>query len=236
MNTQELTSQNNVGDFVNRYPDQAIAIFNGLGIDFCCGGNLSLKRACDEKNIDPEQILSQLMDSSEASSVATDWAQLDLTQLVDHIVSTHHNYLKDALPRITEAMKKVVNAHGKNHPQLFELEKLVQALREDLEPHLMKEENVLFPMIRKMNADPQAGTSHCGSLANPIRVMLSEHDNAGILLEKIKALSYNYSLPDDACATFTFLYQQLRELEADTHLHVHKENNLLFPQVLNAAV
>jgi regulator of cell morphogenesis and NO signaling len=235
MNYPGFTSQNKVSDFVNKNPDHAIDYFNNLGIDFCCGGAKTLKQACEEKKLDHEQILSQLNDPSKISKKdnCKDWTQLTPAKLTDHIVSSHHKYLSEALPRVTEAMEKVVRAHGKNHPELLELEKNIRLLREDLEPHMLKEEKVLFPMIRKMEGNLEGGMPLSRLVANPIRVMRSEHDKVAELLQNIKTLTNNYTPPEDACGTFTFLYQKLKELESDTHLHVHKENNLLFPQALN---
>lgn len=126
-----------------------------------------------------------------------------------------------------------MNAHAKNHPELIELQKNIKFLREDLEPHMLMEENILFPMIRKIDETIEAEGAHCGSVANSIRVMMAEHDNAGKLLNSIKNLTNNYSPPEGACGTYIFLCQNLKELESNTHLHVHKENNLLFPQALN---
>lgn len=235
MNYPGFTGQNKVSDFVNKKPNPAIDIFNDLGIDFCCGGTKTLKLACEEKKLDPAQILRKLNDSSKKSSVDNfaDWIKFRPSRLADHIVSVHHKYLSDALPRLTEAMEKVVRAHGKNHPELFELGKNFRLLREDLEPHMLKEENVLFPMIRKMEGNINGGMSLSRLVANPIRVMRSEHDSTGKLLHNIKTLTNNYSPPEDACGTYKFLFKKLKELESDTHLHVHKENNLLFPQALN---
>ena len=235
MSYPKLTSENQVSEFVNRNPDHAMAIFNRLDIDFCCGGDKTLKLACEELKLDHEQILSQLNDSSKLSREenSEDWTQFRSSKLADHIVSVHHKYLYEALPRLTELMEKVVRAHGKNHPELFELEKNIRLLREDLEPHMLKEEDVLFPMIRKMEGDIEGGMSLSRLVANPIRVMMSEHDNVGRLLQNIKTLTNNYSPPEDACGTYLFLFEKLKELESDTHLHVHKENNLLFPQALH---
>jgi len=234
MNNQNFTSQNKVSEFVNKNPHHAIEVFNNLGIDFCCRGAKTLKLACEEKELDHKQVLNDLNAYSENSEEANkgDWTQLGLTELIDHIETTHHKYLKDNLPQLTEAMAKVVAAHGKNHPELIELEETIRYLREDLEPHMLKEEKALFPMVKSLHGDRENGMSLCGSVANPIRVMMTEHDNVATLLNKIHALTNSYSPPEDACETYKFLYKKLKEMEADIHLHVHKENNLLFPQAL----
>ena len=234
MNNQIFTSKNKVSDFVNNNPDHAIDIFNNLGIDFCCGGGKSLKLACEEKNLNHSQVLDDLNANSENTGEVDSgaWSQLGLTDLVNHIETTHHKFLHDTLPQLTDSMTKVLAAHGKKHPELFELEKTIGILRDDLEPHMMKEENVLFPMIKSLEGSLANGGSPCGSIANPIRVMVMEHDNVAQVLKKLNALTNSYSPPQDACETYKYLYKKLMEVESDTHLHIHKENNALFPQAL----
>jgi regulator of cell morphogenesis and NO signaling len=152
--------------------------------------------------------------------------------LVDHLESTHHAYLRVALPRLCALADKVASVHGERHPELSEVARLVVELRADLEPHLLKEERVLFPMVRELAGAAVAPEFHCGTLANPIRVMSQEHDAVGELLALLRATTGDYAVPADGCASYAALYTGLAELEADTHLHVHKENNVLFPAVL----
>lgn len=163
---------------------------------------------------------------------SVDWAAMTPAALVDHLESTHHAYLRDALRRLGALVDKVAAVHGERHPELGGVRSVFAELRADLEPHLVKEEQILFPMIRELAAATAAPTFHCGSLANPIRVMLGEHDTAGDLLARLRTLTGGYAVPDDGCASYRALYGGLAELEADTHLHVHKENNVLFPAVL----
>jgi len=153
-------------------------------------------------------------------------------ELVDHLETTHHRYLSDTLPRVGALVDKVAAVHSDRHPELVTVRSLFAELRADLEPHLVKEERVLFPMIRELATAATAPRFHCGTLANPIRVMLTEHDTAGDLLARLRAATANYSVPADGCASYHALYAALAEVEADTHLHVHKENNVLFPAVL----
>lgn len=160
------------------------------------------------------------------------WATFGPAELVDHLQATHHAYLHDELPRLTALADKVAQVHGGRHPELLDVQRLYGELRDDLEPHLAKEEQVLFPMIRELAAADTAPTFHCGTLRNPISVMLREHDRAGELLERLRAVTDGFVIPDGACANYTALYTGLEALEADTHLHVHKENNLLFPAVI----
>jgi regulator of cell morphogenesis and NO signaling len=151
---------------------------------------------------------------------------------VDYIEATHHQYLHAELPRISALADKVVAVHGRRHPELAGVHATYEALRADLEPHLHKEEVVLFPMIRQLDAATDTPSFHCGTIRNPIGVMLMEHDRAGDLLARLRHLTDGYRAPDDACASYRALYEALATLEADTHAHVHKENNVLFPAVL----
>jgi regulator of cell morphogenesis and NO signaling len=142
---------------------------------------------------------------------------LTLTELTEHLESTHHVYLKKALPRLVALMDKVHQAHSPRHPELTRLQTVVENLRADLEPHLLKEEQILFPLIRQLEA-----------AQGPIRVMRSEHDGAGELLKEMRTLTNVYVVPKDGCQSFQLLYEGLKELEEDTHLHIYKENNILF--------
>jgi regulator of cell morphogenesis and NO signaling len=142
---------------------------------------------------------------------------LTLTELTEHLESTHHVYLKKTLPRLVALMDKVHQAHSPRHPELTRLQTVVENLRADLEPHLLKEEQILFPLIRQLEA-----------AQGPIRVMRSEHDGAGELLKEMRTLTNVYVVPKDGCQSFQLLYEGLKELEEDTHIHIHKENNILF--------
>jgi regulator of cell morphogenesis and NO signaling len=210
-------------------------IFEELSIDSCCGGHRSLAEACAEKGIDPESILNRLLAGSpENDPVAAVVEGMDgsLSEAVDHLLQTHHTYLKEALPRLAALLDKVVNAHVARHPELKTVQELFGELRADLEPHLMKEEQVLFPMIKQLESSGGSADLHCGPLQNPIRVMLVEHEQAGTLFEKIRATTQNFRMPEDGCKSYRLLLKGLDELEMDTRLHIQKENEILFPQVL----
>jgi regulator of cell morphogenesis and NO signaling len=219
-----------LADIVNRNP-AAGRILERHRLDYCCGGQRTLAAACIDAGVDPSVVLAEL--DAAGPGTEPEWAALDAGQLVDHLEATHHHYLHEELPRLSELVAKVLGVHGGRHAELAAVARTYEALRADLEPHLAKEEMVLFPMIRELaEAGPTAPPSfHCGSIANPIRVMLLEHDRAGELLAELRALTGDFTPPADACASYTALYNGLAELEADTHLHVHKENNVLFPLV-----
>ena len=228
-----LTHENPVRDFVNENPIGTIPVLKKLGIDFCCGAEKSLLQACNENQLNPEDVLLELKNLAvlDPAPEQDDWNSMNPSELIHHIVETHHNYLQKALPEITETLEKVLRAHGKNHPELFKLQETFLTLRQDLEPHMLREENILFPRISNLREQNQLiGGITPSSVENPIRKMLQDHDHAGALLSTIRKLTQNFCPPQDACGSFTYLYKKLNELEEDTHLHIHKENNLLFPK------
>jgi regulator of cell morphogenesis and NO signaling len=199
-------------------------------LDYCCGGQRTLAEACAGLGLDVDET-ARALDTAPGGEIAP-WATFGPAELVDHLEASHHTFLHEELPRLTALADKVAQVHGGRHPELLEVQRLYGELRDDLEPHLAKEERVLFPVIRELASADTAPTSHRGTLRNPISVMLREHDHAGELLAQLRAATDGYVVPDDACASYTALYTGLEELEADTHLHVHKENNLLFPAVI----
>jgi regulator of cell morphogenesis and NO signaling len=201
------------------------------GLDYCCGGTRTLDDACAANDLDTEAVIRDLVAASRPQPAVGAWTTMDATQLVDHIEVTHHRYLRDELPRLTELVNKVVGVHAARHRELNEVATCLDELRADLEPHLLKEERVLFPMIRELATATAPPIVHCGSIRNPITVMMAEHEIAGELLGRLRGLTHFYNPPGDACASYKVLYDGLAHLEADTHLHVHKENNVLFPMV-----
>lgn len=209
---------------------EAARILEHHQLDYCCGGQRTLEQACAERGLDPAEIRAELDAAPTAGEGA--WTAMGPARLVDHLETTHHRYLHEELPRLAALAHKVVGVHGDRHPELRRVTSTFTELRADLEPHLLKEERVLFPMIRELAGATTAPSFHCGSLDNPVRMMLLEHDRAGELLAELRDLTDGYQPPADGCASYQALYRGLEELEADTHLHVHKENNVLFPAVL----
>jgi regulator of cell morphogenesis and NO signaling len=208
----------------------AARVLEGFGLDYCCGGKRPLSEAATAAGVDPAEVRAAIAAAEPAAT--PEWAGLGPAALVDHLEATHHAYLHAELPRLAALAAKVHEVHGARHPELAEVHRTFDALRLDLEPHLMKEEAVLFPMVRELAAASEAPAFHCGSLQNPIRVMEHDHDRAGELLEDLRRLTDGYTPPADGCASYQALYAGLAHLEADTHLHVHKENNVLFPAVV----
>lgn len=205
--------------------------FERRGLDYCCGGTRTLAEACASIGVDPDAIVAELSDATIDSSPAA-WSTMTADVLVDHLEHTHHRYLWEELPRVTALVDKIVSVHGARRPELTEIAACFAEVRADLEPHLLKEERVLFPMIRELATSDASPSFHCGSLRNPISVMLREHDAVGDLLARLRRLTDEYVAPADGCATYVACFAAMAELEADTHLHIHKENNVLFPLVV----
>lgn len=218
-----------LGELVNQQPGSA-RVLESYGLDYCCGGSRTLHQACETQDVSVDDVLAAL--GEVGVEAVPDWVAMGPAELVDHLESTHHQYLHSELPRLDALAEKVASVHGERHPELLDVLADVKDLRDDLEPHLMKEERVLFPMIRELCAAEGPVTFHCGSLRNPISMMMLKHDRAGALLAQLRGRTDNFTVPADACASYTALYQGLAGLESDTHLHVHKENNLLFPVVV----
>ncbi|MEP1123584.1 MAG: iron-sulfur cluster repair di-iron protein [Ilumatobacter sp.] len=201
------------------------------GLDYCCGGAATLADSCRSSDLDVDTVLAELA-AVDVEDVAPAWATMSVAELVDHLESTHHQYLWAELPRLSALADKVVSAHARRHPELNEIAACYATLRADLEPHLTKEERVLFPMARELAAAGTAPTIRHGTVSDPISVLLVEHDTVGELLARLRELTSSYQTPADGCASYAALFSGLAELEADTHLHVHKENNMLFPAVV----
>jgi regulator of cell morphogenesis and NO signaling len=220
-----------VGDWVSEHP-RTSRIFEELHIDYCCGGRTPLEEACRERSLDPKDVEARLLESMGLfEDVPSEmWNTAPLKDLCDHIEQTHHAYLRTELPRLSKMVKKVAAVHGDRHQYLLQLEKVFEGFRAELETHMFKEEAVLFPAIRELESESGAAQFPFGSVANPIRVMEHEHDDAGQALAKMRELTNHYQPPEGACNTFRAMLDGLRELERDMHHHVHKENNILFPR------
>lgn len=229
----EFQLQDTVGEIVTRRPHLS-RVFELAGVDYCCGGKKTLEEACQKKSLDPQEFLKTLEEaaSKQAAEPDVDFASMPLTELADLIERTHHAYLREELSRLDFMTRKVAGVHGEADPRLLQIRKVFVELVEELSSHMLKEERILFPMVRELEASATAPEFHCGSLANPIRQMEDEHDAAGGGLEKLRELSDDYSPPEWACNTYRAMLDALAALESDMHLHVHKENNILFPRAL----
>ena len=229
-----------VREIVGQYP-RTRPVFEQAGIDYCCGGGCALADAASEQAVALDDLLARLTKAIESphdeAKLGRDWSAADPTDLVDHILDKHHTFMKAQLPRLAGLFDKVQRAHGEKHgDELASLRRVFDGLKAEIDEHLMKEEQILFPFIRELAAyEPGRGdkpVSHCGTVQNPIRQMYAEHDNAAHALEKMRELTADYTLPADACPTFAALCDGLQAIETDLHEHIHLENNILFPRAV----
>ena len=228
-----FTAENTVGEIASG-DHRSVRVFEQLGIDFCCGGRVALRHACLVKGLDPGDVLDQIRRAAPPAAPEVDWQAAPLSALIVHILSTHHAYMKAQLPRLDGMLQKILSKHGDRHGNVLRpMGEIFQAMREELENHLMKEELILFPLIQRLEGSGGPEVEfHCGSLRNPIRVMVAEHDSAGEGLARLRELSSGYQAPTDACTTFRACYAELAEMESDLHRHIHLENNILFPRAV----
>lgn len=226
----EIDVSTTLADLVNMHPELAREL-ERRSLDYCCGGSATLADACEQQGLDASAT-ARALTAAAVRAAPADWTTMDAATLVDHIEATHHRYLWDELPRVTALVDKIVTVHGARHPELADIAARYAAIRADLEPHMLKEERVLFPMIRELVASTGRPEFHCGTLRNPISVMLAEHDAVGDMFAGLRRITDDYAVPGDGCATYRMCFDALEAMEADTHLHIHKENNVLFPLVV----
>ena len=212
-------------------------VFKKYDLDFCCGGKKTVKEACAEKGLDVTKIEQELQNADKNVSTArplpyNDW---NLDFLSDYIVNTHHSYVKKTLPDIRSYAEKVAKVHGAHHPELLEINKLAQEVCDEMSEHMVKEETVLFPYVKHIVNTKGKGYVKFDSLDNvkePIDIAVTEHELVGGNMDKIKELSNNFKVPEDGCASYAYLFKTLNEFEDDLHIHIHLENNILFPKAL----
>lgn len=226
-----------VGDLAVQIPGAA-RVLEKNGIDFCCTGRRSLRAACEANGLDLGAVLAALeqgLDSPQATSAA--WQTVPLSALIAHIVTAHHQFVRTETPPIQRWLDKVVAAHGERHPEVIRIRHSFAAMSSELSQHMAKEELILFPAIARLEGGApspgdRAGIAGCGSLAQPVRMMMIEHDHSGRDLADIREASGDYTPPPDACATFRALYHGLQEFESNLRQHINLENNILFPRSL----
>lgn len=230
---RHITPDMTLGDIVTANPSLAPEL-QRRGFDFCCHGGRTLTESAGELNLDPDVVATELSAVGNAEPPA-EWASLSPLELIDHIVAVHHRYLWDELPRIDALVAKIVSVHGQNHPELAEVRDRFVELRADFEPHLKREEDVVFPALRELaGAGLSGSTLHGAELDRQIDDLTAEHEVVGELLEELRRITDGYTPPADGCATYAETYRALGVLEADTHLHVHKESNVLIPALRGA--
>lgn len=217
-----------VASIVRDYP-AAAGLFNRLGIDYCCHGDQPFEQAVRREGMDPAELMSQIRNLTPASaSERLNYGQWSLSFICDFIESNHHSYVREKLPLLKDLSEKVQNAHGGQHSFLQELKECISHLGQELLPHLRKEEDILFPAIRKAEATGTEDSEMRERFKNELK---SEHEDAGQLMKRIRQITNHYTPPEDACATFSYFYQELEAFEKDLFTHVHLENNILFEKL-----
>jgi len=221
-----------LADIVTAHPGAA-RLFERHGLDYCCGGSRTLTEACVAGGLDPTVVVAELAEQA-TGDASVPLTALSLVQLVDHIEATYHVPLWRDLERLDQLLEKVVRVHGPRHPELQAVHDAFRRLRADIEPHLRDEERTIFPAIRRLDVVPgrDAPPRH---LIEAIDGLAREHDVAGARLGELRSVTGGYRVPDDGCAAYRACYEGLADLEADLHLHVHTENNVLFPAADRAA-
>ena len=209
-------------------------VFKKHGIDFCCGGRISIEKACEKKGLDYATVVSELFQVRVVKSEIEDYNNWDLDKLIDYIIKVHHSYVLEAIPLIIQYSDKVAKVHGHHYEEVVKINELFHTVAEELLQHMQKEEKILFPyildLVKADNDDLILSSAPFGSVQNPIQMMNKEHETAGNILKEISNLANSYTPPDEACNTFRALYASLEEFEQDLHLHIHLENNILFPK------
>lgn len=244
----QIQKENTIGELVAQN-FRAAQVFERFGLDFCCGGKKSISEACEKKGINADNVMTELNSVLEngklwgaAGANGPDFNSWEPDFLVDYIINTHHFYVMNSLPNIFAHSQKVAAVHGENHSEVISISDLFSNLKDELEVHMMKEEKMLFPYIKNLVRlrDQYASASSSikmeyppfGTVSNPIKMMELEHEGAGKLMSGINKLSNNYTPPEDACTTYKVLYKELKEFEDDLHVHIHLENNILFPKAI----
>ena len=214
---------------------EATRLFEKLKIDYCCGGNRPLGDACVSAGVETAEVLRMLDEVAQPDQKsAPNFQQLPLPELITHIIDKHHVYTKEEMNRLDLLFRKVISVHGENHPELKTAGAAFARLCADLNPHMFKEERVLFPYIvaiaRAEAQNAPVPVPPFGTVNNPVRMMMMEHDTAGEILRELRKLTSDYTPPADGCISYQTLYQALEAFEKDLHQHIHLENNILFPR------
>jgi regulator of cell morphogenesis and NO signaling len=216
-----------IGHIAAEHP-AATRVFYRFGIDFCCGGGNSLEAACNARGIDPGAVLDAVREELlDGQTDGTNWNDVDLNVLIDHILVTYHKPLREELPRLDDMMTKVSKVHHEKDARLTAVHSAFTGLRAELDAHMMKEEQILFPMIRQGQGESASG---------PVSVMEHEHDSAMAALRKMRELTDDFQPPQEACNTWRAMLHGLEALERELHQHIHLENNILFPRALGTGV
>lgn len=233
------TTQKTVGELAVEFPD-SIRLFDRLGIDYCCEGNRSLEDACEEVGCEVGEVANALELTTSTTGSAAQLSELPLNELVDYIVEKHHSYTKTEIQRLRLLIPRLCDEYGSRYPDLIHLRSRMQELFAELEPHMLREECVLFPFVSRLqealNNHHYVSRPPFRTVMNPVRMLSLEHEGAGYLLKQIRTITNNYTAPTDACASLKSLYEALEEFDKDLHQHIHLENNILFPRAMRMEI
>ena len=233
-----MQTEATVRDFVNR-DFRAAAVFHRYGIDFCCGGGRTLDEACRAKHLEKSALLGEISRACSEGAPAPRYTELDADDLARHIVASHHGYCRTVLPVLAAHTRKLAATHGPANPELVEIAQILARVKDDMDAHMAKEEQVLFPYIAQLAAARRTGLTPLpapfGDVANPIAMMEHDHAEAGAAMARIRELAREYAVPEHGCTTWRVTLQELEAFERDLHTHVHLENNVLFPKALALA-
>lgn len=232
---KKLTKEMTVGQMVAEDFNRA-KVFEQLGIDYCCHGGDTLEASCQKQNLRPEDVLARLERTGEAEGGAPAFASWPLDLVLDYVLKYHHRNFHEHHEELQRLVDKVAGVHGDRHPELIEVKQMVDESMEELQSHFAKEEQVLFPQLYELFEASQqqrsAAPFHCGSILYPIRQMMTEHDTAGDIWQRISDITEGFTTPADGCATYRLMNQELYRFFQDLKEHISLENNILFPGFL----
>jgi regulator of cell morphogenesis and NO signaling len=225
-----MKNANTVAELAIAMP-ASIPVLEKLKIDYCCHGAQPIEQACSRAGVTTDQLL-RLIDQQPSGGESRSWDGAPLMEIIRFILDTHHAYTRSTMETLLVLAEKVARKHGPQHPELLKIETLVGRLNDDLQPHMMKEEQILFPYLEQLESGGDVPSPPFGTVRNPIRMMMLEHEAVGEIAAEIRAASNDYALPAEACTSFTAFYRLLQDLELDLHRHIHLENNVLFPRAM----
>lgn len=228
-----ISATQKLGDIVAILP-KASEVFKIYHIDFCCGGNRPLSEAIEEQHLNGDEVLQKLNEVYVESSNyvnQTDFKAMSRSELIDYIVNTHHVYVKKELPELSELTTKILRVHGLQHEELFQVHKLFHQLKTELDQHLIKEEELLFPLIKEYDKAPTS--ERLLRINKVMNETESEHETAGDIIKELRKITSEYVIPEDVCTSYNLTYHKLQEFESDLFQHIHLENNILFKQLVD---
>jgi len=217
------------------YFPQSIDLLDRYNLDYCCQGKTLFTEACKKANLDPEKVWSEVQNPSgiKRGGNPLNFENWNSSVLVDFIVQHHHEYVRESIPKIQALLEKISEVHGDSNPELFFVKAEFNELTDELLNHLPKEEQILFPAIKRIEGQPIASVEselEPTALAMPIHVMEDEHERAGVLIKSIRTRTNHYAVPYYACPTYQLTMTMLHEFDHDLIQHIHLENNILFPR------